>query len=93
MTKKNSLCRTPLPPLSEDVVVTRAEFAARLRISLSTLHRWVASGRIPPPVRIGGRHTVWPSAVVRNTLWELTKGAEGEYTFAPSLIVRRDLTK
>lgn len=90
MIDKNVMFRGALPPLSEDSLVTRYEFAARLRISLSTLHRWIVAGRIPPPTRIGGRHSVWPSSVVRSTLRELTEGYEAENGHAPSRIIRCD---
>lgn len=89
MIEKNVIFRSALPPLSDDALVTRSEFATRLRISLATLHRWVAAGRIPPPVRIGRRHTVWHADVVRQTLRELTQGREAESAQAPAMIVRR----
>lgn len=89
MTEKNVNFRAALPPLADDTLVTRAEFSTRLKISLATLHRWIIAGKIPPPVRIGRRHTVWHSDVVRQTLRELTKGREAESAQVSSMVVRR----
>lgn len=89
MIEKNVTFRVALPPLSDDTLVTRVEFSSRLKISLATLHRWIVAGKIPPPVRIGRRHTVWHADVVRHTLRQLTQGCEAENAHAPAMIVRR----
>lgn len=34
--------------------------AAYLGISISTLWRWASEGRIPRPIRLSARCTVWP---------------------------------
>src|SRR5690606_23957518 len=68
--KRHFMFQPALPPLSDDVLITRLEFAIRLRISLATLHRWVQTGRIPPPNRISCRHAVWHADVVRKALRE-----------------------
>jgi predicted DNA-binding transcriptional regulator AlpA len=35
----------------------RKDLMQRYGISAATLHRWLAAGRLPPPIRIGG--PVW----------------------------------
>ncbi|AYN22258.1 AlpA family phage regulatory protein [Alcaligenes aquatilis] len=82
--------RTALPPLAEDALISRAEFASRLGISLATLHRWVASGMLPSPVRLGRRHSVWHSSVVRATLRQLTHGDEAAMGRQASRVVKMD---
>lgn len=82
--------RVALPPLADDVLISRAEFADRLGISLATLHRWVSNGTLPPPVRLGRRHSVWHSTVVRSTLHQLTLGDEAENGRSSSRVVRMD---
>lgn len=88
MIKKDVIFRSALPALSDDVLVSRAEFATRLRVSLATLHRWVADGTIPAPARIG-RRAVWHVDVVRQTLRKLTYGREAEGAQVSTMIVRR----
>lgn len=82
--------RTALPPLAEDALISRIEFANRLGISLATLHRWIKNGTIPYPVRLGRRHSVWHSTVVRATLRQLTQGGEAELGRPASQVVRVD---
>ena len=82
--------RTALHPLADDALISREEFAVRLGISLSTLHRWVSNGMIPPPARLGRRHSVWHSDVVRLTLRRLTRSEEAEKAQLPRRIVRID---
>lgn len=82
--------RTALHPLAEDALISRAEFAARLGISLATLHRWIANGTIPAPVRIGRRHSVWHASEVKATLERLTLSDQAEKGRLPSRVVRMD---
>ncbi len=37
------------------------EFAERLGISVATLYRLIAAGKLPPPIKIGGA-SAWPSS-------------------------------
>ncbi len=39
--------------------VTDLELAARFRVSRTTIWRWAAAGKLPRPVRLGGRTTRW----------------------------------
>lgn len=82
--------RTALSPLADDALISRDEFATRLGISLATLHRWITSGMIPQPVRLGRRHSVWHSSVVRATLRQLTLTDEAEKGRSSARIVKID---
>lgn len=44
----------PLPPTHARLLVAASDAARMLGVSTRTLWRWAASGRVPPPVRIGG---------------------------------------
>lgn len=82
--------RTALLPLADDALISRAEFASRLGISLATLHRWVAAGTLPPPVRLGRRHSVWHSSIVRATLRQLTHDDGADMGRPASRVVKMD---
>lgn len=56
-TKQNCSFVQPLPPC------LRPKDAANfLQIGLSTLWLWAKQGKVPPPVKMGGRCTVWRRA-------------------------------
>lgn len=42
--------------------------AAFLQIGLSTLWAWAKQGKVPPPVKMGGRCTVWRRADLESYL-------------------------
>jgi predicted DNA-binding transcriptional regulator AlpA len=42
------------------MALSAASLARRLECSVRTLRRWDSSGRLPSPVRIGGRCVRWP---------------------------------
>ena len=44
--------------------LTDRDIARRLGISRSTVWRWVASGNLPKPMRIGPRKVRWPNDVL-----------------------------
>ncbi len=49
-----SIPSSPLPPCMRP-----KDAAAFLQIGLSTLWKWAKEGKVPAPVRMGGRCTVW----------------------------------
>lgn len=46
--------------------VRAKEAAKHLRIGLSTWWLWVKQGKLPQPVRLGSRTSVWKASVVRD---------------------------
>jgi predicted DNA-binding transcriptional regulator AlpA len=71
--------------------VTTQALASAAGVSRSTLHRWVAAGILPPPVRTGdGRGVValWPAWCVE---WiEHTKARRAEGATLPELAAERE---
>jgi excisionase family DNA binding protein len=55
--------RLPTPPL----LVSAADLAELLAVSVATIRRWDAAGRLPQPVRIGGA-VRWRTIDVTNWL-------------------------
>ena len=49
-------------------VLRPQDLAARLGVSLSTVHRWVRNGALPPPRRLGGGTKGWPTDEVWRAL-------------------------
>jgi excisionase family DNA binding protein len=47
-----------------DRLVTLPEFAKRLNVSTRTVHRLIAAGQFPAPVRVGGALRWFPSDIV-----------------------------
>jgi predicted site-specific integrase-resolvase len=48
-------------------VVCSKELAEHFSVSVRTLNRWVASGEIPPPTKIGGR-CFWRTLDIENLI-------------------------
>ena len=48
-----------------DPMVSRNELSGELRISRTTLWRWVRDGYLPRPLRLG-KKTGWPRSVIEN---------------------------
>ena len=63
---------------------TPEDLCELLQISRRTLHRWIGSGRVPPPIRIGSEERPmlrWPPDVIRKWLADgCPPGAAGEET-------------
>lgn len=57
-----------LPLLQDDAVYYLKDLAAFFRKSKQTIARWVRSGLIPPPAKIGPYARGWRGSVVRKIL-------------------------
>lgn len=57
MTEESKACLDSAPPTSDvlDGWLTRAELAAVLGVSVSTLAKWATEGRGPVHIRVGSR--------------------------------------
>jgi prophage regulatory protein len=40
------------------------DVCARIRVGKSTIYRWIATGRFPPPVRLGDNTAAWDARLV-----------------------------
>ena len=58
-----------------DPLLTARETAAVLTIHVVSLHRWVAEGRFPKPIRIGRSRIAWRRSVVDGWINERAAGA------------------
>lgn len=54
------------------------DFADRLTISLSTLHKWEKEGKLPPKIRISARKTGWYADDVNNFILTIKNQAHGK---------------
>ena len=57
-----SSTQNPTPAVIGNRFVRRKEAAEKLSISLATLDRWAATGRIRKPSHIGARASGWPES-------------------------------
>ena len=48
----------------------------RLPVSAPTIWRWVKSGTLPAPVRLGPQVTAWPMEAVEQ--WESSRGIQAQ---------------
>ena len=48
--------------------ILKKELASRLRVSTSTIERWVAYNNIPKPIRLGPNRIVWDIDEIKR--WE-----------------------
>ena len=60
-------------------VLRPQDLAARLGVSLSTVHRWARNGALPPPRRLGGGTKGWPTDEAWQALLRI-KASDGEDT-------------
>ena len=70
--------RDPSPPAADPLLVDARRLAVLLSAGVRTLRTWDAAGRLPAPLRIGGR-VVWRLDEVR--AW-LDAGAPDRETWA-----------
>jgi excisionase family DNA binding protein len=60
-----------MPPsrvLPDDQLLNVAEVARALRVSKRTVQRWVKSGTVPAPIRLGGQSPYWLASAIRALL-------------------------
>lgn len=67
----------PVPPPEGAALLTAANVAALLNTSVRTVWRYVASGKLPPPARLGRRFARWRKDDVLRWLASLTADAPG----------------
>lgn len=61
--------KPPLPPISPTAILLRAKGAAAwAQVSRSTWYNWVATGRVPPGIKLTPGVTVWDMAAVAAAL-------------------------
>ena len=65
---------TPTNPPPGERYLTPEEVAARFGISIRTLQKWIAAGRIPQPVRLSHKCVRWLESVIVRTLHQLAEG-------------------
>lgn len=49
-------------------LLTKREVSAKVRLHISTINRWVASGKFPRPIARGYRYRRWYESVVQDWL-------------------------
>jgi len=77
--KKPRYTVSTLPP--GERLVSPEEFATRLGIAPRTLQKWVAIGKVPPPMALGYKTKRWTESFVQHFLPEFSatlKGATDE---------------
>lgn len=57
---------TPEFPRDPDAFVRPAECARFLGIGLSTLWSWSSTGKLPKPIKLGPKTSVWQAGIIRN---------------------------
>jgi excisionase family DNA binding protein len=67
------------PVIDQSDYITADEIAARLHVHRSTITRWIDSGWMPPPIRLGssGRHLRWRRTAIEEFLQKLEAGTAG----------------
>jgi predicted DNA-binding transcriptional regulator AlpA len=58
--------------LAGEQLLTAQEVADLLKVSRRTVWRWLAQGRLPPPIRCSQRCPRWKASVLRAYLEELS---------------------
>ena len=48
----------------EPTLLRRSDLAKILRCTISNVDKWVSQGRLPRPVRLGGRFVAWHKKVI-----------------------------
>jgi len=64
-----------LDTLPASAMLSAADLAGMMGVSLNTVWRWAKAGRLPAPLRIGPNTTRWKAGEVRAALDRLAEAA------------------
>lgn len=63
--------------LPSEGFVRMPQLIAVFSVSESTIWRWVRTGKLPKPVKLGERTSAWPVEAVRSAINQFSEAAEG----------------